>query len=53
MAAFYNGDLIGGTATPVPNVLPYKFDEPMGVRILQFNRKERWPKERQRPVRGP
>ncbi len=50
---FYKGALIGETATPKPELLPGSFDEPIGMCILQFNRTERWAKERQRPVRGP
>lgn len=46
MAVLYKGAIIGGTAIPIADVLPDTFDDPVGMRILQFNRMERWTKEK-------
>jgi hypothetical protein len=46
VAVFYKGALIGGTAIPIPDVLPDTFDDLIGMRLVQFNRMERWTKEK-------
>ena len=50
---FYKGSLLGGTATPKPELLLGSFDETIGMCILQFSRTERWTTQKQGPVRGP